>query len=226
MEKLKIKSVKISIQKETVYDIQVKDSHHYILSDGTISHNSTSFIPTINLSGGGGVIYAASIIANLTKAQIKEDTVKTGIIVSVNIMKNRYARPVPIKFHIRWDRGMNPYIGLETYIDWETCGIQKGSILTQKEYDKLSPAEKDKAQPMNEAGFWFSPKETARQFICKHLGKGVSLDKLFTSEVFTYDIIKTIDDKKVKPKFSYGINESDTAGLDEFLINDEDEQES
>jgi len=194
----------------------------FIYSNHT--YQSQSFIPTINLSGGGGVIYAASIIANLTKAQIKEDAVKTGIIVSVNIMKNRYARPVPIKFHIRWDRGMNPYIGLETYIDWETCGIQKGSIINQKDYEKLSPADKEKASPMNEQGFWFLPKDTARQFICKHLGKGVSLEKLFTPEVFTMDIIKTIDEKKVKPRFSYGINESDTAGLEEFLINDEENE--
>jgi hypothetical protein len=93
--------------------------------------------PTVNLSGGGGLIYSASVILALSKAQIKEGTIQTGIIVTVKTLKNRFGKPIPIKFHIRWDRGMNRFIGMEEYMNWETCGIQKGNMVTQKEFSGI-----------------------------------------------------------------------------------------
>lgn len=185
-----------------------------------------SFIPTINISGGGGVIYAASVIINLTKAQIKDGTVKTGIIVSVNTMKNRFARPIPIKLHIRWDSGMNPYIGMEEYISWETCGIQKGNLLTEKEYEKLSQSDKDKCSKFEHGGkiMVFSPRETATKFVIKHLGDTVKPNQLFTSTVFTQEILETINEKCIKPRFSYGSGDDAlTDEVDNFLNDDSEE---
>jgi intein/homing endonuclease len=47
----KVKSVtKITQQKTKVYDIEVADAHHYILGDGTVSHNS--YVPTKKMGGG------------------------------------------------------------------------------------------------------------------------------------------------------------------------------
>jgi hypothetical protein len=182
--------------------------------------------PTINLSGGGGLVYSASVILALSKAQIKEGTVQTGIIVSVKTLKNRFGKPIPIKFHIRWDRGMNPYIGMEEYIDWETCGIQKGNIINQKDYDKLSEKDQASARPFQVEGEtkYFVGKETARNFIVKHLGRGVSPYELFTAEVFNHDVLSQINDKKIKAKFSYGIDANEAEEVEQFLIgNDEDE---
>ena len=51
MNKVKILS-KRYIQNNTVYDIEVSNSHHYILDNGVVSHNSQSFIPT-QVAGGG-----------------------------------------------------------------------------------------------------------------------------------------------------------------------------
>lgn len=189
---------------------------------------STGMFPTINLSGGGGLIYAPSIIINLTKAKLKDGAIQTGIIVTATALKNRYVKPQSIKLHIRWDRGMNPYVGMENYLSWDVCGIQKGNIITEKDYNKLS--EKDK-QDVKKFEFdnnvlYFSPKETARNFIVKHLGDGVHPSKLFTSEVFTDDVLKQINDKCILPKFTYGLDD-DVADeeIDEFLINSKIEED-
>jgi RecA/RadA recombinase len=177
------------------------------------TYASTGMFPTVNLSGGGGLIYSASVILALSKAQIKEGTVQTGIIVTVKTLKNRFGKPIPIKFHIRWDRGMNPYIGMEEYMNWETCGIQKGNIFSQKEYDKFSDADKTKSHEFEYGGetLYFYPKDTARNYIVKHLGCGVPANELFTDRVWTREVLEEINEKCIKPKFSYG------------TINDEDE---
>lgn len=177
------------------------------------TYASTGMFPTVNLSGGGGLIYSASVILALSKAQIKEGTVQTGIIVTVKTLKNRFGKPIPIKFHIRWDRGMNPYIGMEEYMDWETCGIQKGNIISQKDYDKFSDADKSKSHEFEYEGetLYFYPKDTARNYIVKHLGCGVPANELFTDRVWTREVLEGINEKCIKPKFSYG------------TINDEDE---
>ena len=190
------------------------------------TYASTGMFPTINLSGGGGLVYSASVILALSKAQIKEGTTQTGIIVSVKTLKNRFGKPIPIKFHIRWDKGMNRFIGMEEYIDWDTCGIQKGNIISQKEYDKLSEKEKEQAKLFTFEGEskFFVPKDSARNFIVKHLGRGVSPYELFTEEVFTHDVLSLINEKKVKPRFSYGIDSNSEDEVEQFLIgNDNDE---
>ena len=190
------------------------------------TYASTGMFPTINLSGGGGLVYSASVILALSKAQIKEGTVQTGIIVSVKTLKNRFGKPIPIKFHIRWDRGMNPFIGMEEYIDWDTCGIQKGNIIGQKEYDKLNEKDKAEAKPFMVEGDqkYFVARETARNFIVKHLGRGVSPYELFTEEVFNKDVLSQINEKKVKPRFSYGIDANETEEVEQFLIGNENEE--
>jgi hypothetical protein len=189
------------------------------------TYASTGMFPTINLSGGGGLVYSASVILALSKAQIKEGTVQTGIIVSVKTLKNRFGKPIPIKFHIRWDKGMNRFIGMEEYISWETCGIQKGNIITQKDYDKLSEKDQASAHPFEVEGEtkYFVARETARNFIVKHLGKGVSPYDLFTEEVFSHEVLSQINEKKIKGKFSYGIDANAAEEVEQFLIGNEDD---
>ena len=102
----------------TVYDIEVADAHHYMSSDGIIMHNSIgSYIPSQTISGGGGAIYNASVILQLSKSSLKEGddeasaagVQKTGIIVTSKAAKNRFARPIPIKFHISFNRSLPPF---------------------------------------------------------------------------------------------------------------------
>ena len=185
------------------------------------------------ISGGGGIIFNSSIIIMLSKAQLKEgiDVAKkaemksTGIIVTSTPIKNRFARPIPIRFHISVFKGMNKYTGLEKYINWETCGIERGNLLNEKEYQKLDKQIKEKYSEEiysweyknTETGktekLWFIPKPTARYFVVKHLNKKIEPKKLFTPEVFTEEILRQIDEKAIKPLFML----PDIKSLDDFI---------
>lgn len=189
------------------------------------TYQSTSFIPTINLSGGGGLVYSASVIINLTKAKMKEDGKnQSGIVVTANALKNRFAKPHKIKFHIGWNEGMNPYIGMEEYMNWDICGVQRGLLLTDKEYEKLKEAEKSlcKEFEFNKKILYFMPRDTAKTFVCKHLGKTVNAKHLFVDEVWTKEVIQNINEGIIKSKFSYGSITDDISST--FLDEDEIEE--
>ena len=113
---------------------------------------------------------------------------------------------------------MNPYIGMEEYMSWENCGIQKGNIITPKDYEKLSEADKAKTSEFSFKGvtMYFSPRDTARNYIVKHLGCGIPASELFTEKVWTKEVLDIINEKCIKTKFSYGID-ANAAEIDEYF---------
>lgn len=159
--------------------------------------------------GGTGPEYAASIILFLGKAKLKEGIEQTGIIVTAKPNKNRFAKPTPIKFHISFNKGMNPYVGLEEYISWDICGIERGKFITEGMFNKLAEGqridcrqhtfEKDGKEMLT----YFQPSQTARKICVKHLNDAVDLNMLYTPEVLTENILKMIE-PMVSAKFSYG----------------------
>lgn len=225
MKKIKVLSVKRT-QKKKVYDIQVKDARHYILDGGIIAHNSTGMFPTINVSGGGGVIYAPSMILLFGKKKIKdENKIQSGLIVPVKLHKSRFSKPIPIEFHIMFDSPFNPYVGLHKYLGWETSGIAKGNIVSQKDYEKMTEKEQSKCHPFkgkDGEDLWFLPKETARNFVVRHLADTVSPKEIFTAKIWTPELIKELDDEFITPEFSFSGEDE----IEEFLIshNDLDEE--
>ena len=95
----------------TVYDVAVQDAHHYILSDGVVSHNS--FIPMDVVAGGGGPAYGASITIMITKAQLKENDVVVGAKLRIKTDKNRFAKEkMEITATIDFDGGLDKCSGL------------------------------------------------------------------------------------------------------------------
>jgi len=179
-----------------------------------------SFIPGQTISGGGGAIYNASVILQLSKAGLKEGetgangfAMKTGIIVTSKPAKNRFARPLSIKFHISFYRGMNRYVGLEEFINWESCGIQRGKILTEKEFLKAykegtegyEKGIKTKFTHVDESGveqtLYLEDKPTARSIAVRHLGANVPPAELFTKKVITHDVLSFLDENVIKPMF-------------------------
>jgi RecA/RadA recombinase len=181
------------------------------------------------VSGGGtGPEYAASIILFLGKAKLKEGTEQTGIIVSAKPNKNRFAKPTPIKFHISFNKGMNPYIGLEEYISWDTCGIQRGRLLTEGQYDKLKESEKvecrrhDYTTDGKEYTCYFQPSETARKIAVAHLNDVVDLNQLYTPQIITREVLDKLE-PIINQKFRYGSDDLSVNDLDIMLnTNDED----
>jgi len=149
------------------------------------------FFPTKESSGGDGPIFAMSVISFLSKAQLKEgnSSTKTGIIVTSNLKKSRFTIPEPVKFHISFSNGMNPYVGLQDFISWEACGIGRGKI----EEVKNSKGEKEMV---------FTPSESAQaRWAVKHMGKTITSSQLFTPEVFTDSVLRQLDDNVIKKHF-------------------------
>lgn len=162
------------------------------------TYMTQDFISRQVAGGGTGPEYAASIVLFLTKAQLKEGAEKTGIVVTAKPNKNRFAKPHPIKFHLHYTKGMNPYVGLENYVSWETCGITKGVI--------------EKGQKI--------PKATARNWICEHLDETVPNSEFFTEKVFTEEVLKKID-AHIQPLFNYNTETDDAIDVDEILAAEE-----
>lgn len=161
------------------------------------TYQTQDFISRQVAGGGTGPEYAASIVLFLNKAQLKEGDQKAGIVVTAKPNKNRFAKPQNIKFHLHYTEGMNRYVGLEQYIDWEDIGITRGVI--------------EKGEKV--------PKKTARNWICKHLEETVPNKEFFTEKVFTKEILEKID-KKIYDLFNYNTNvEFD---VDAIMEDDED----
>ena len=157
------------------------------------TYQTQDFISRQVAGGGTGPEYAASIVLMLNKAQLKEGAEKVGIIVTAKPDKNRFAKPHPIKFHLNFTEGMNPYVGLEQYATWDICGITRGSIEKGKKV----------------------PKATARGWICEHLDEVVSNKEFFTEKVFTQEVLEKIE-KHIQPLFNYN-TEIDSMDIEEML---------
>ena len=171
------------------------------------------FFPTKESSGGDGPIFAMSVISFLSKAQLKEgsNNTKTGIIVTSNLKKSRFTIPEPVKFHISWASGMNPYVGLQDFVSWEACGIERGKFEDAKDEDGKTISV-------------FKPSSTSTRWGIKHLGKTVTSSQLFTSEIFTEDVLKQLDENVIKSHFVL----PDIINNDELMnaIDSEDSEES
>jgi RecA/RadA recombinase len=148
------------------------------------------FMPTKESSGGDGPIFAMSVISFLSKAQLKEgsSTTKTGIVVTSNLKKSRFTVPEPVKFHISFANGMNPYVGLQDYVTWDACGVERGKLEEVK-------------GPDGKKEIKFTANASSTRWAVKHLGKTVTTSELFTAKVFTPEVLEQLDDKVIKNKF-------------------------
>jgi len=207
---MKYKKLKIAKKSElssakNVIDLTVQDTHNYVSKNGIINHNS-------------GIVYNASITIELSGAKLDDkendnaakqragaadNAVRTGVLVTAKPVKNRFARPIKIKFGIPFYKNMNPYIGLEQFMTWDNSGVCRGNLITQKDYDKLSDSDKNKIYVFDFNGEtkYCQPKDTARGIVVKHLGKQVSFIEFYTNEVFTDEYLKLLNENVIKPLF-------------------------
>ena len=148
------------------------------------------FMPTKESSGGDGPIFSMSVISFLSKAQLKEgsSTTKTGIVVTSNLKKSRFTVPEPVKFHISFANGMNPYVGLQDYVSWDVCGIERGKLEEVK-------------GPDGKKELKFAGNASSTRWAVRHLGKTVTTSELFSPKVFTQEVLEQLDEKVIQKKF-------------------------
>ena len=184
LKKLKIKRVEELNYTEKVYDISVENFNHYIDDKGVVNHNS-------------GLYYSASVVSFLSKAKLKEgdeddmDLGSSGIVVTFKTEKNRLAKPKKVKFEISFVKGCNPYKGLDVFCRpeyFDQIGIAQGKWETYpKPIEKLdkSTGELTYVDGAFKAG--------GNRWYCKHLGTYVNKADLFTSKVFTQDVLERME---------------------------------
>jgi hypothetical protein len=135
---------------------------------------------------------------------------KIGIIVTVNPIKQRFARPIKVQIHIPFYKKPNPFVGLETFASWESCGILRGKCLSEKEYKKLAPKEQaechefivpDGTSKTREIKLYAQPKDTARTLVCKHLAGECPISELYSDKVFTQEVLRELDNNVIKKTF-------------------------
>lgn len=206
----------------------------FIFSNHT--YQTQEMFSQMKAGGGTGPEYSASIILFITKAKlnekVKDDKGKKankqlGLILSVKPNKNRFAKPSAVKIHLRFDKGMNQYVGLEKYLSWDDFGIGKGTIIPASEYKSLKGDKKDKSIEYADEStgeiFYYVPDEKGSNIAVRHLNATVTAKDFYTPEVFTDEIIDGIDEI-VKKEFSYGINEDDFPA-DDLIEGSEDDDE-
>lgn len=178
-----------------------------------------SFVGGDVISGGGGGKYSPSIIFTLTKSQYGDTTdkvsegqvkklglekAKVGITITLWPFKQRFARPIPVKIYIPFYKKPNPFVGLERFITWESCGIVRGNVINEKEYNKLPAVDQKNCHKFENSDgvtVYARPKDTSRNLVCKHLGGEVPLAELYTEKVFTEEVLRQLDDNVIKKTF-------------------------
>lgn len=180
-----------------------------ICTNHTTTGNIGGFMPTKEAAGGDGPIFSMSNVIMLSKAQLKEGDTKTGIIVTSTPKKARFTRPYAVKFHISFMNGMNPYVGLQDFVSWETCGIQRGKLEVDKKTGEIK----------------FEGNESSPRWAVRHLGKTVASTQLFTPEVFTEEVLKQLDEKVIGPHFKLP-DLFDEKEFEDLLEGNPEEQES
>jgi len=183
------------------------------------------------VSGGTGIAYNSSLTILLSTAKLDDkesdkaaekktgDFLKTGVLVTAKPAKSRFTIPQKVKFQIPYFKAPNPYVGLEAYINWDNSGILRGKALTEKEYLKLSDSDKANCHEFETAEGekrYAYPKDTSKNIVVKHLGGEIPLQELWTSKVFTPELLHKLDDEIIRPNFELPSQGTD-ADLDELI---------
>lgn len=190
-----------------------------VLCTGHTYQSLDMFKPGNIVSGGTGLAYSASVTLELnpsklidkendeaaSKAKNSADIQRTGILVNISQKKSRFCRPIKIRIMIPLYKKINQYFGLESYLGWninEKYGICRGSMLTDKEWEKLGgDSDTVHTWEFNGQTLHCMENDKARGIIVKHLGGSIDFKELFTEKVFDDEFLHTLDDLIIKPTF-------------------------
>lgn len=143
-----------------------------ICTNHTISNIGNPYSGKVQ-TGGSSMMYSPSLIVFLSKSKDKNSkSEQIGIIVKAKTEKNRLAIPGQVSFQIRFDKGMNPFVGLQEYFTKE-IGIYKGKWNDKEKIGK---------------------EDSGNTIVVEHLEKHYSSAKhLFSKDVFTEELLEKIN---------------------------------
>ena len=106
-------------------------------------------------SGGKGITYMASVLVSLRKKFDRdENKQKMGVIVTAGINESRFSIHRPVEFYISFTKGLNAYMGLQEFVSWNICGIDRGRMVayvdTASEISKKMGLEKSRTYSTKE----------------------------------------------------------------------------
>jgi len=195
-----------------------------------------SYVPMNIGSGGSGIKYNSSLTIELSVAKLEdknndnaaskkqgaETAVKNGVLVTAKSVKSRFCRPYKVKFQIPFFAKPNAFCGLEAFMNWENSGVCRGTMITEKDYNKMTDAQKAKIYTFEYNGEtkYCEPKDTARGIVIKHLGCAVPVTEFFTDKVFTQEFLEYLNENVIHPMFDLPSQDSfDDVKEIEDLIN-------
>ena len=160
------------------------------------TYQTMDLYPQEVMKGGRSLYYSASNITFLSKAKLKtgdedDNEMQSGIIVTAKAFKNRQAVPKKVKFHINFSKGCNPYVGLDMFCNedtFDTVGIAKGKWIDHP--TPIEIADEETGEITTEYG---KLKPGGHRWYIKHLGKSVFTKELFSSKIFTQEVLEAIE---------------------------------
>lgn len=139
------------------------------------------------MSGGQAALYLASILALLTKTMDYDEKTKErkGVKVKSNIMESRFSRHRSIEMYIPFDKPMNEYLGLEQYLSWSICGIDKGKFVELVDFGNEFLLKK-LVTKQTISGFEFTSDDLLKQIAkTKHEGLNGSIEYFLDNGLMT-----------------------------------------
>jgi RecA/RadA recombinase len=176
-----------------------------------------AYVPTKEISGGTGGKYGASITNMLSKKKLKDkddnstetndEKQQTGVIITSTQVKARYTKAgISVNVHVSFIGGMNPYVGLEKYLDWETMGVAPGKMV--EEYEEYT-TKTGSIKRRKTGNFIFEPEvvddiEKAKNWAIRSLNTHIPRKEFFkyAKHIFTKENLLLIDEK-VKAQFEF-----------------------
>lgn len=194
-----------------------------------------SYIPTKIISGGSGSLFGSSISLMLTTKQLKRDDdkdidsskidneiKKTGVLIKCAQEKARFTKGgIPITIHVSFYKGMNKYVGLQDYLDWEHCKVAPGKLVDEYEEYESSTGKLLRRKTGNLIFEPHSSEQSPRNWV---IGNEQIPTKEFwrhVPEIFTKENLDYID-SKVQEVFMF----ADYDDITEQIIAEELENES
>ena len=155
------------------------------------------------------------------KMKDKADTDKVGVTLRSELIKGRLSMPNTIRLYLNFYKGVNQFTGLEEYVSWERCGVEKGNIEWIPEDKKLKSDDETVVTDVVNDGkrliFHRNPK--AHNYAVRDLLDTVKGKDFFSSKVFTPNVLNELD-AHIQSVFKY--DDIDDGNLLELLEDDAD----